>query len=1216
MSSRTWFWLAALVLLTSGPVLAQSAPVSAPTGVPSPLDLVRGIREHGMPDLALEYLREIENRPMPDDDRKAMLLERARCLLDAADDEPDEGTRTSMIGEAKEAFNEFLTKNPSHPRASEAALAVARLTSIEAKAQLNRARRMEVPPPLPADAPAPERLERERERDVAIAKQRDEAKKAQPLFLLASKRFHDAAEQMRAKLADKTLDPMTRQSLTREAFDAELASGINQYNLAETVLTANTSATLERNKYLEEARGVFAKLAKGSPTSRTAWVARAWMAEVLMDQSKPTEADAEFKAILGSNLSEAEDGKRLVRFFQLRRAYLAAIQERSTGKLGDVARDLQGWLARYGNTRKPTAEVIAARYYRAFALQFQAELLIGPPPKDGKPQTIGATPRGYLVEAEKTYRALSQTDNDYTIRATRNRMFIVRKLIGEADKPAADYATFESAQMAALIQIAKLQDAERADDVLEPRRDAYVRAGRALAAAGTELQRLRAAAEIPERKLRVLALLERARELATPQDNPTDVIDNLLRLVYFYQNSEQHYQAAVLGEHIARTVRTTGGKSAVAGLMALNGYITAAARVKVRAADPSQAAAAAEAEEALRRIDRERAVELARFLDKTYPNDPATDAARHRLAILFVQEKKFDEAFEVVTKIRGGYAQLTNARQLEGYIASVLVTTRDIALPPGGKAGVFRRATADLSRVVKPPPNASEEEVRGYLSVRARLAQLYLAQSRADEEAEKATPGYDRAIAVADELLAAVPTFDSLTVNPVADKLNLDGLEMRLLGRDVRTRALFLRGRAHVDGGPEKMPAAAAVIQPVIDDVAKTGSLMTPKMVEWLGGQGDAGDPPFVAAQKAKIAGLTAGVDKTRRDIVMLGFKLCVRQGKPADAAAMLDRLKKAGGSVADNQSTYELMARELAAPIPGLRKEKKDVEAKALGDGVALLLKELSAIPNLTPSSVLFIGQTLHTVGQNDDALKEFAKIPAPAVPKVEGVPADAQWWQVDAKTIQDGQARTKFQTEVRDYRFAQLYTAKALHGAKRLDEAEKLLTGVIGTSDKQGWGYASYDFRRELASVYETKGAGTADVKAAGVEWGKANKEWTTLFQFAVARVKNLPENADPAQVRQAKSAFFDAFYEIQRLLVVANTQLLAGNPKLNDRLAEVGKRIADMEITNKIAELEKEGPAKSIITAEVWNRYYELLDKNPTVKNAYKAAGGKLFLERAKE
>jgi tetratricopeptide (TPR) repeat protein len=297
-------------------------------------------------------------------------------------------------------------------------------------------------------------------------------------------------------------------------------------------------------------------------------------------------------------------------------------------------------------------------------------------------------------------------------------------------------------------------------------------------------------------------------------------------------------------------------------------------------------------------------------------------------------------------------------------------------------------------------------------------------------------------------------------------------------------------------------------------------------------------------------------------------------------------------------------MARELAALIPGLKREKKEAEAKALGDGVTLLLKELAAIPNLSPSSTLFIGQTLYTVERHDAALKEFEKIKPPA---------RADWAKVELDKIADGQERNKLRNEIRDYRFAQLYTAKAYRGANKIDEAEKLLTGIVGTPEARGWGYASYDFRRELALTHEAKAAAIPDKKAANAEWVKALKEWTTLFQFAQSRIKNLPPNATPAQVREAKSAFFEGYYEIQRVMVAANTQLQAP-AALAKSLETAGKRIADMENTNKIAEQEKAGP--SIITPDVWNHFCDLLDQNPMVKNAYKANGGKLFLERPAE
>src|SRR5262249_50918788 len=195
------------------------------------------------------------------------------------------------------------------------------------KAQLNRARRMELPP---KDDPG---------YDAAVTKQRQEQDKAQPLFLVASKNFDAAAKQLKAQL-DGAPDPLVRQVLEAEAADAELAAAVNQYLLAETLRSTDAARTVQRDKYLEEARIRFARLGAEFANSRVGWIAQAWRAEVLREQSKGAEADTIFKDILASNLPEAEDGKRMVRFFQVRRDYQAAVDVRDSGRLQAVEKDL------------------------------------------------------------------------------------------------------------------------------------------------------------------------------------------------------------------------------------------------------------------------------------------------------------------------------------------------------------------------------------------------------------------------------------------------------------------------------------------------------------------------------------------------------------------------------------------------------------------------------------------------------------------------------------------------------------------------------------------------------------------------------------------------------------------------------------------------------------------------------------------------------------
>src|SRR5262249_42449406 len=155
--------------------------------------------------------------------------------------------------------------------------------------------------------------------------------------------------------------------------DAELAAAVNQYLLAETLRSTDAARTVQRDKYLEDARIRFARLGAEFANSRVGWIAQAWRAEGLRGQSKGAEADTIVKDILASNLPEAEDGKRMVRFFQVRRDYQAAVDVRDSGRLQAVEKDLRAWLAKYTNPRKLTPEVLSAQFYLAMLLQRQAE---------------------------------------------------------------------------------------------------------------------------------------------------------------------------------------------------------------------------------------------------------------------------------------------------------------------------------------------------------------------------------------------------------------------------------------------------------------------------------------------------------------------------------------------------------------------------------------------------------------------------------------------------------------------------------------------------------------------------------------------------------------------------------------------------------------------------------------------------------------------------
>ncbi|MCS6866379.1 MAG: hypothetical protein RMJ56_12515 [Gemmataceae bacterium] len=1136
---------------------------------PGPLDLVRGLRDNGHVDFALEYLQQLENKPLTADDKAALGLERAKCLLAACEDEPDEGTRLGMVAEAKAALQEFLVKFPNHPRRAEGLLTEAKLLAVDAREQLNQARRMDIPPK--SNDPG-----ENTQREALLAKQKAEALKAQPLFLTAAKRFEEASKLLRAKLSDPTLEPATRARLEQEAFDAELAVGINQFNTAETYVPEELLSGVDkaaRDKLLEQAKTTFAALAKGSPRSRTVWIARAWIAEVLYEQGKANDAAAEVKAIIDSREPASADGKRMARFFQLRRNFLEALRTRTVKAFEDSEREIRNWLRTYGNPRKPSPEEFAAKYYLARIFQTLAEDTISRTinPKDPKPpKDIPTTARRMLEEAEKLYRELSHTDHEYTSRATRQRINVVVRMLGEAEKPPESYDSFEKAQLASLIQLSKLAKAEALPET-------------------TEDEINKKAAEINDRRRKVIALLERARALATPQDNAADVTDVLLRLIYFYQLVNDHLKAAELGEQVAQTIKSTGGKAAVAGLFAITSYIAASRMVP--ADDPDEAAQK-------RQELRQRAIQVAQFLDEKFPNDTATDAARHQHASILLEEKRLPEAFQVLLKVRPAYAQIAKVRLLQGYIARELMVARNTALSDEDKAAVFRRALSELGKIPRPPAAAGVDDVRDYVSAQCRIGSLLFLQGRADPATEKTRPGYNQALQIAEEMLKIIPTYDCLTKLDGGKKaLNLDGLELTLLAQDVQARAIYLKARAMIDeadtlAGAEqaaKLNEVTKVLQPILQAVSQNGALYTAEMKQWS--QGVGGDEDDI--QKARIAQLAATVDKTRVDVILAAFRLKVRQAQAAEAASLLDVMVKAGGNIEDNLPVLELLGREMAAQMRTLRNEGKTEEAKVFGAGLAELLKKITTVPNLEPRVVLFLGETLQVVGENDRAIEMLRKIRAP----------EFAGWETKRPEEIPAELRGRIQEQIRDYALAQLTIARAFKEKRDFDAAEKMLTEIIGTNDKPNWGYGRFYFRRELASVYETKAQTLTDAKAAKAEWDKAYREWLTICNFQRNRLIKPPAEASAEQMRQYRNAYADAFLDLQRCVVKANQQLLKAAPeKLKKTYEDVGKQVAVMERQLPIAEW----------YPDVHRNYMMFLKETPEVVGPYKANGGKLFLE----
>lgn len=249
------------LLVATALALLFAAPATA--DAPNPFDLVQGLRENGMSDLAIEYLDEL-SKTATADMKVVIPLEKAKTNLLLAQQETDEAVRDAAIALAKTDFGLFLLDHAKHPRAPEASLALARVLSLQAKTALNRAARVETA------GPDGQQVEgKVKEKRAAFAAIR-------PLFAEATKRFGEAAKQIKTIVDDPATDAFRRKSLTREAMLAEMDRGVNQFNLAETYFRAEGDEGLERAKALDAAQRIFADLGKQDATNPISWAARAW----------------------------------------------------------------------------------------------------------------------------------------------------------------------------------------------------------------------------------------------------------------------------------------------------------------------------------------------------------------------------------------------------------------------------------------------------------------------------------------------------------------------------------------------------------------------------------------------------------------------------------------------------------------------------------------------------------------------------------------------------------------------------------------------------------------------------------------------------------------------------------------------------------------------------------------------------------------------------
>jgi hypothetical protein len=559
--------------------------------------------------------------------------------------------------------------------------------------------------------------------------------------------------------------------------------------------------------------------------------------------------------------------------------------------------------------------------------------------------------------------------------------------------------------------------------------------------------------------------------------------------------------------------------------------------------------------------DQQRLMKLARYIDQTWPDEPAADAARYQLGrTLWRGEKNYPEACKVLAKVGPDYSYFYRARAEEG--AAAFYLQRADNFPAAVKDSCLKQAIADLRNMPAAEPEADLDEAIGFVQARLQLAQLLQVEGKSPEQVT----------AVARSLADLLPRLSALKEAPdQADELRAA----------VRTMEAFgVHAQAGVEYNAGNHAKVAELVKPILDRIREEQAKQP------AGDMAPAADARLVKAQQG---------------LLMLALRSSVQDGKIEDARKILDVLQKFSGGLADMAGQLRPLVAGIRGQIEKARREKDTARADKLSQGFGSFLDDLAKQDKLPTPMRLFLAAGYSGLDKHARAIELLKGVPEPTEAEL-------------LKRLPDPRDPTKIHmahlsqdSEVQSYRAAQFLMAQAYRENKQFDEARKLLLQILGPTGgallgekppakgaepepagiDRNWAGRMMDVKKEAVMLLEDQG-----------RWKEAIAGWSALMR----QVKAVA-NPKTEQERQSREAYFDLYFNSQRCLVRAFNLLTKDAGQRKERFKTIAKNVVAFEGNNGVAE------------SPVRKEFTDLIDGDALLKEAYKEAGGKLFLPEEK-
>ncbi len=520
-----------LLSLVLGTIFLSPALLPAEEPADLKMEFAHRLRDKNMPDLALEFLEELNKNPPPSLKQQLPLeIARMRILMTRVL-QPDK--QLPQLKKAREELGNYIAKAKTPAEKNALKLEQSQVTIYEGRAYLSMAVRQE-----------------EKEEILKYSQ------KAEKTFEQAKGEVTEIIKDLNGLLQKEEALSERWKSLFQQALQAKFELGKAYLYQSNSILfTFKTEDNIRKSKLIADSRKIFSSVYydgkaedKGSVDVELSSLAVAYVILTYQLDETPDLAEKTYQNLMSVQGEVFRDGQMHARYF-----YMQGIPQNTKikNKLETYIKMGEAWLRDYPDHKKSDiglgVQFLLAKAYLQKAQQISEDL--------ANPQA-----KGYYNAAQKLFATVADSNSTRAPKAMRYEVGIKVLRLGE-DPEIIALNTFEDCYLKAEYEMSKFREITK--ELLQtnpapPKRKELLEKRKA------HLQLVQAA-------------FKRAIALADASTSPPKIAEAQYTMSYVYFLLGDPYRAAILGEFLTRE-RASFEKTPLAASYALNSYVTILSR--------------------------------------------------------------------------------------------------------------------------------------------------------------------------------------------------------------------------------------------------------------------------------------------------------------------------------------------------------------------------------------------------------------------------------------------------------------------------------------------------------------------------------------------------------------------------------------------------------------------------------------------------------------